>query len=153
MTGLDALNEYRQAIESAKQTFNKSFAFKSILYKMKYNRALVLTICGRPDQIHDFNNYQLKSDTLNLNLIANWLITRNMTGVCELSKICFSPIIYIFIKRFNKKMNKSGLLLNLDYLFLYGFLNNTENMIHDYNLNYVEVKQTLRTVQELLDEN
>lgn len=50
-------------------------------------------------------------------------------------------------------MNKSGLLLNLDYLFLYGFLNNTENMIHDYNLNYVEVKQTLKTVQELLDEN
>lgn len=49
---------------------------------MKDNRALALTICGRPDQIHDFNNYQLKSDTLNLNLIANWLITRNMTGVC-----------------------------------------------------------------------
>lgn len=89
MTGLDALNEYKQEIELAKQTFNKSFAFKSILYKMKNNKDLTLTIFGRPDQIHDFNNYQLKPDTLNLDLIANWLITRNMAGVCGLNKTCF----------------------------------------------------------------
>ena len=48
-------------------------------------------------------------------------------------------------------MSKNGLLLNLDYLFLYGFLNSTENIIHDYNLNYEEVKQSLNTVQNLLD--
>lgn len=153
MTGLDALNEYRQEIESAKQTFNKSYTFKSVLYKMKNNKDLILTICGRPDQIHDFDNYQLRPDTLNLNLIANWLITRNMTGACELSKIYTSPMLYIIVKIFNRKMNKRGLLLNFDYLFLYGFLNSSENMVHDYNLSYEDVKQTLRTVQDLLDEN
>ena len=151
MTGLDALNEYKQEIEMAKQTFNKSYAFKSILYKMKNNKDLTLTICGRPNQIHDFNNYQLKPDTLNLDLIANWLITRNMAGVCGLNKSCLSPILYLFVKIFNRKMSKNGLLLNLDYLFLYGFLNSTENIIHDYNLNYEEVKQSLNTVQNLLD--
>uniref|UniRef100_UPI001A9AC0AC hypothetical protein n=1 Tax=Enterocloster aldenensis TaxID=358742 RepID=UPI001A9AC0AC len=68
-----------------------------------------------------------------------------------LNKTCFSPMLYMFVKIFNRKMSKNGLLLNLDYLFLYGFLNSTENIIHDYNLNYEDVKQSLSTVQNLLD--
>lgn len=151
MTGLDALNEFRQEIELAKRTFNKLFAIKSIVYIIKNKKDLILIICGSPDQINDFNNYQLKPDTLNLNLIANWLITRNMTGVCELSKMCLSPLLQIRVKIFNRKMNRNDLLLNPDYLFLYGFLNNPENMIHEYNLNHEDVRQTLNTVQNFLD--
>lgn len=150
MTGIDAFNEYRQEIELAKRAFNNMFAFKSISCEIKHNRKLVLTMCGRPDQIRDFNNYQLKMNTINLKAIANWLTIRNMTGRCELSKRCFSPKLHILARNFNQDMAKNELLLNLDYLFLCGFLNNTENMIKKNGLSYEEVKQSLEAVQILL---
>lgn len=152
MSGLDAFNEYKQEFQSAQLAFNNIYAYKHIIYG-KGKKYLSIMICGKPNQIYDFETYQLNTNTMNLNSISNWLIFRQMTGRCEINKRCLSVKLYLWARSFNKRMKKNNLLLDPDCLFLSSFMNSTEDVINTHNLTYNEVKDLLEAIQTLLLEN